>query len=115
MTARLTPQILVAVLRRLAEAEGGAAVVAQRGHDQAGGLLVVLTERGQSVRTAERRTGWDGELTWDVQLVENESAENRHFFDAMLQCRKESDADLWLLELDIPDAERFVAQMDALG
>lgn len=115
MTARLTPQILVAVLRRLAEAEGGAAVVAQRGHDQAGGLFVVLTERGQTVRTAERRTGWDGELTWDVRSNDSETAENSHSFDAMLQRRKKSDADLWVLELDIPNAERFVAQMQELG
>ena len=115
MSPRLTPQILVAVLRRLAEAEGGTAAVLQRGQDQAGGLLVVLTERGRPVRTAERRTGWEGELTWDVRVVESESPENRQIFQSMLQRRKDVDGDLWMVELDIPHAERFIPQMAALG
>ena len=115
MTARLTPQILVAVLRRLAEAEGGSAVVVQRGHDQAGGLLVVLTRRGEATHLVERRTGWEGELSWDARPIESESPENRHSFNAMLQRRIDTDDDLWVLELDIADGERFVAQMDALG
>ena len=115
MSPRLTPQILVAVLRRLAETEGGSAMVLQRGHDQAGGLLVVLTERGEATHLVERRTGWSGELEWDARTVASETAENRQSFASMLQRRKDSDDDLWVIELDIPDGERFVAQMAALG
>lgn len=115
MTPRLTAQILVAVLRRLAESEGGTAIVVHRGHERAGGLLVILTERGQERMLAERRTGWEGELTWDTRPLSLESAEKRHSFAEMLQRRKDDDEDLWVLELDVADAERFVAQMSAIG
>lgn len=115
MSARLTTQILVAVLRRMAEAEGGLGVVMNRGHEQAGGLLVVLTERGAECLRLERRTGWNGETNWDVVALDRESAEIRHSQAPMLQRRIDSDPDLWVLELDVANAERFAAQMGTIG
>ena len=115
MTARLATQMLVSVLRRMAEADGGSAVVVNRGHDQAGGLLVVLAERGEARQRLERRTGWDGETTWDAVALDSESSENRHSHGSMLQRRINADPDLWVLELDIADAERFAAQMGTIG
>lgn len=115
MTARLTTQILVAVLRQATEREGGTAVILHRGDPQAGGLLVALAERGETRMMLERRTGWEGELAWDRRVVSAESAENRRSESEMLQRRISGDPDVWAIELDIADAERFAAQMDAIG
>ncbi len=115
MTARLTTALLVTALRRMAEGEGGAATVLQRGDEQAGGLLVVLAERGIGRVRLERRTDWDGRLTWDRVALASESPENRRCHEDLLQRRMAGDPDLWGIELDVADAERFAAQMDALG
>ncbi len=115
MTARLTTQILVAVLRRLAEQGGGTATVLRRGDPQAGGLIAVVAQRGDTCFSMERRTGWNGELTWDRRSPDPESAENRRSFDEALRRRLADDPDLWQIELDVADAERFAADMEALG
>ena len=115
VTARLTTGILVAALRRMAEREGGTATVLRRGDPRAGGLMAVLAERGRVRFSLERRTGWEGELLWDRREPDSGSAENHRSFEEMLQRRIAADPDLWQIELDIPDAERFAAEMGALG
>ena len=115
MTPRLATGLLVAALRRMAEGAGGTAIVLQRGDATAGGLTVLLTERGEVRFTLERRTGWAGELLWDRREPDGESPENRQSFATMLHRRITDDPDLWQIELDIPDAERFAVQMAAIG
>lgn len=115
MTPRLATGMLVAVLRRLAESEGGTGTVLQRGEATAGGLIAVLAERGATRFSLERRTGWGGELLWDRRVPDGESPENRQSFAGMLHRRMGDDPDCWQIELDVADAERFAAQMTAIG
>ena len=41
--------------------------------------------------------------------------ENEEQFQRFLERRRKYDPDLWILELDIASAERFAAEMNAVG
>jgi hypothetical protein len=49
----------------------------------------------------------DGTRAWT--LSREQDAENKRAFWDYLDRRQNQDGDLWIVELDIPDAERFIA------
>lgn len=108
MTPRLTSRMTIdALLRRVAGAGGFGTVIA-RGDDSAGAILLLCTERGVVKSLLERTVDLDGEYRWTPCGPQDvEDAANR---DAYIQRRRDRDRDLWLIELDIPDAERFAAE-----
>jgi hypothetical protein len=109
---RLATHVLVSALIRQAEAAGGSAAVLGRGDRDAGGILLVIAERGQPMVLLERqfdpvadRLGWsriDGSHVGDPESLAQ-----------YLVRRRGSDPDLWVLELDTADAERFTARLAA--
>lgn len=106
--ARLASDMLVNALVRRANAAGGHAMVLARGDATAGAVLLLLVERGAGPRFVERGLGPDGR----AQLI---SAGPRDFADdgavtAYWQRRRGNDSDLWVVELDIADGERFAAE-----
>ena len=48
----------------------------------------------------------DGPRTWRLSLTEQ--IENSHEFERYLNKRANQDPDLWIIELDIANAERFI-------
>jgi hypothetical protein len=106
MSPRLTSAMLVSALVRRVNDEGGAATVLSKGDVTAGAILLILMERGivQSVR--ERVLGGDGLYAWTAVGPAEQSDR-----DAYLRRRRERDSDLWLVELDIANAERFTAEI----
>jgi len=109
---RLATSVLVSALRRKAEAEGGFAAILAKGDETAGAVLVILTEKGQNPTAYERLLQADGRYSWSpstAQLSEN-TAEVPEF----VARRRQFDPDLWVIELDIPSAERFAADMVSL-
>ena len=113
MTSRLASSILASALVRKAEAEGGFAAVLSRGDDDAGTILVILTERGGDQRLYERALQPDGSYCWEHVRGSRESADAE--VPALVARRRRFDPDLWVLELDIPSIERFAAEMNMLG
>ena len=112
MTGRLASSVLVGALIRLAETKGGFAAVLAKGDAEAGAIVVVLAERGANPHILERMLEPDGRYLWrdtNTQVSEN-SAEVPDF----IARRRRFDPDLWVLELDIPSAERFADEMNAL-
>lgn len=110
MTPRLTSRMIVdALLRRTAQLGGFGAVLA-RGDEGAGTILVQLAERGESRQLFERTFDYATDnYRWTACGPQDvESASSR---DAYIQRRRDQDRDLWTIELDIPDAERFAAEM----
>lgn len=100
---RLAAGLKVSALMRAVMAAGGFAVVLARGDDTAGSIAVVV--RG--------RLGED-----DVLLAPMMSGEGRYghmevargaAIAAWGERARQRDPDLWLVELDIPDAARFIA------
>lgn len=103
MKARLTAGMLVSALIRRIGAEGGNATVLAKGDSTAGAILLVIAERGVPQRLQERTLAIDGSYHW-AQTGPAALAEPG-VLDDYLARRRRSDPDLWVLELDAPDAE----------
>jgi hypothetical protein len=111
MTARLTSSVFVSGLLRLAEHEGGFGAVVTKGDATAGAVLVLLAERGQPAMLLERLLQPDGNYRWDSALA---AADDAGEVGRFLGRRRKFDPDCWVVELDIPSAERFAAEIRAL-
>lgn len=108
MTARLTSRIVIDALFRRVRAAGGFATVIAKGDDNAGGILALCLERGAVTSLLERASDFAGGWRWiGVGPQDVESGASR---DSYIQRRQDSDPDLWVIELDIPGAERFAAE-----
>lgn len=106
---RLTSAMLVSALVRRVNGAGGFATVIHHGDDRAGAILVECSDRGQSDMLLERITEFDGSIGW--RSVAAATGEDPGARSERLSRRLRSDPDLWVIELDIPDAQRFVAEM----
>ena len=109
--ARLQSSILVGALMRRAQSEGGFAAVLAKGDSNAGAVLVILAERGRKVRILERLLQPDGRYSW--QGVGEQALANTEETEKFLARRRKFDPDIWLIELDVPSAERFAAEMNS--
>jgi hypothetical protein len=109
MLARLTSAMLVSALLRRVSAEGGNAVIVARGDATAGSILLICLEKGARTALRERILGVDGRYGWAA--VGPDAAADEVDVDSWLARRRSRDPDLWIVELDIPNAERFAAEM----
>lgn len=91
---------------RRVQAEGGFAAVLHKGHAEAGTILVVLTENGRDSRVYERMPQPDGTRKWHCSRIQD--PENKQDFEDYLSRRAAQDDDLWIVELDIAQGERFI-------
>ena len=104
---RVAAKLQIDAIRRLCEGEGGFAAVLARGDPVAGDILIICRERGGSPMLLRRALRWGGPPSWrntETQLFENEEKLTSH-----LDQKRAVDPDLWLIDLDIPDVERFIA------
>ncbi len=76
-----------------------------RGGAEGGGILVQCADRGETVALLERQMGAGFRYEW--RATGPDSPEKWPDYVAL---RKKSDPDLWVIELDIADAQRFVAE-----
>jgi len=112
VSARLTSAVLVSALLRRAQAEGGFGAVLAKGDATAGAIAVILAEKGVRACLLERMLQADGQYSWQMAGSGEESDPD---FQALLDRRRKYDPDLWIVELDIASAERFAAEMNAVG
>ena len=110
--ARLSSQVLVSSLLRRAEVAGGFGAVLARGDATAGAVMVILMQRGTRTALLERLLQPDGSYAWQES---SHAGTDDEAFRAQLERRRRNDPDLWLVELDVADAERFAAEMNATG
>jgi hypothetical protein len=103
---RLPAHLEVAGLLRQVQAAGGFAAVLHKGERDAGTILVVLTKNGANARLFERMPSTSGVREW--QLSSTETPENKLEFAEYLARRGAQDPDLWIVELDIANGERFI-------
>ena len=105
---RLTASVEAAALVRRATADGDFAAVLRKGDPDRGSLIIIVRTRGAYVATLERSLGMDGAYHWErTGPGESESDEELAEF---LKRRVSFDPDLWLIELDVAQAERFIAE-----
>jgi hypothetical protein len=108
MMPRLTSTMLVSALVRRADQAGGSAMVLAKGDAGAGGILLLTYHKGTNPRFFERGlgpTGLPALIPAGSQDMGDEAAVSAYW-----QRRRGFDADLWVVELDIADAERFAAE-----
>lgn len=109
MTGRLTSAMLVSALVRRVNQAGGSAMILARGDPTAGGILCLAYHRGADPRFFERglgATGLPALISAGPQDIGDEQAVSDYW-----QRRRKFDGDLWVVELDIADAERFAAEV----
>lgn len=104
---RLPAHLEVGSLRRLAESNGGSAMVLAKGESDAGSILIVTMYRGKAARLYERMPQRDGTRSF-VQTREQDTEKPDEFSDYLTR-RRAQDPDIWIIEVDIDEAERFIA------
>lgn len=92
---------MAALLRRVG-AEGGFGAVLARGDATAGSIAVVVREAG-----GERLLAPIFAVSGGYEWVEVASGDT---IPPWTERARRNDPDLWIIELDIPDAARFVAE-----
>lgn len=109
MIARLPAHLEVAGILRLAESLGGFGMVLAKGERDAGTILLVTIHRDEPARLFEKMPQLDGNRRFVA--IRQEDVENKEEFSDYLARRKRQDADIWILEADVPDRERFIASL----
>ena len=103
--SRLASGLLVNALVRRVNDSGGIATVLAKGDPDSGAILIVATDRGGDPHCYER--GWDDQSR--PALVATGPAGDAEVTDYWKR-RRDRDRDLWVVELDSADAERFAAE-----
>ena len=111
--ARLPAHLEASGLLRRAEAAGGFATILTRGDRERGVMVVILAERGTHFACLERGLAATGAYLW--QKVGPESEATAVEVSGWCAQRRKFDRDLWLIELDVPQPERFIAETIAIG
>lgn len=84
-------------------------MVLAKGEPDSGSILVVLMENGANSRVYERMPMSDGSRGW--HLAKQEDRLQPQEFAEYLARRRAQDSDLWIIELDVPQGERFIGLM----
>ena len=100
--ARIASGVAVSALLRRGNAAGGFGTVLQRGDDTAGAIAIITRDRGET-RALERVMAMAGGYEW-------REAATGDAIESWSERARQRDPDLWIIELDIPDAARFVAE-----
>lgn len=113
MDDRLPTSLEVAGIIRRLESAGEFAAVVRRGDPDRGAVLLLVSSRGNHVACLERSLGPEGNYIWG-RTGPPESAGSAEINDFLAK-RARFDEDLWALELDIADPERFIAETISSG
>ena len=111
--SRLPAHVEVASILRRAEATGDFATIVKKGDSERGSLLLLVSSRGRHIACLERVLTLNGGYQWQATGPDDsaESAEVARF----LGKRARFDEDLWAIELDVADPERFIAETKLTG
>ena len=108
MTSRLPAKLEVAALVRAVQGDGGFASILHRGDPDRGTIILLIAQRGQPHAVVERRMTANFTYRW------SEGGPPAHWRD-WVESQSRNDPDCWLIELDVADAQRFIAETTASG
>ncbi len=111
--ARLPAHLEAASLLRRAESVGGFGVIVAKGDRDRGALILLIAERGTHFACLERGLAPSGAYAW--QTVGPERGATPTELSAWCAKRSDFDRDSWIIELDIPQPERFIAETTSIG
>ena len=111
---RLPAALEAAALLRQVQSGGGFGAILKKGDPDRGALLLVIASRGRHVGCLERVLSLaTGGYEWQ-RVGPNDSEGSQELADFLAR-RTRFDEDLWLIELDIAEAERFIAETTLTG
>lgn len=113
MDERLPASLEATALMRRAQSDGGFATLLKKGDPDRGALLLVVRGRDGHVACLERVLSMEGAYTWQSSGPGDSAGEQE--LAEFLQKRRRFDDDLWIIELDIAQPERFIAETTASG
>ena len=112
MNGRLSASVEATSIIRRAEASGDFAAILHKGDADRGALVITVHSRGAFVACLERALSPDGSYRW-AQTGPSDDEEGKV---AQFLARKvEFDPDLWVIELDVAQPERFIAETTSTG
>ena len=104
--ARLPAHLEVSGLLRQVNAQGGFATVIAKGEPDGGTIMVLTSCNARDYKIFERMPQADGERRWEC--VRRADDDRDGTLAAFLDRRRQQDPDLWIVELDIAQGERFI-------
>jgi hypothetical protein len=110
---RLAADVLVSALRRQADAYGAFAAIVRKGDRTSGSILLIRREKGRNPVLFEHMSAVSGGAHW-VEIPSQDVDKEQYIID-YLGRRVNRDPDLWIVELDVPFAERFTDILAAIA
>jgi hypothetical protein len=112
LSDRLPAGIEATAIMRRAESEGGFATIIRKGDADRGAITLLITQRGTITGVLERQMTVDFTYRWTNLSADRpfDGADWRDF----LAKKVNFDPDFWAIELDVPDAQRFIAETTGL-
>ena len=98
---------------RRVESGGGFATIIKRGDPDRGAITLLISEKGRIAAVLERQMDADFQYRW-ADLSADRPFDEATWRD-FLEKKRRFDPDFWAIELDVADAERFVAETTATG
>lgn len=108
MDERLPARLEATAIIRRVESGGDFAAILNRGDPDRGALVLVLQTRGRFCGILERQMGADFRYDWVLSRADEDP--NPEEIANLVAAKRRIDPDCWLIELDIADPERFIAE-----
>lgn len=112
--SRLNASVEASALIRQVQGDGGFAAVLRRGDPERGALLLVIGSRGEHHCCLQRQLQLSSGI-YEWIRVGPERSSGSADLSQFLASQARFDPDCWQIELDIPEAERFIAETTASG
>jgi hypothetical protein len=113
MAERLPAHVEVAAIMRRVDTGGGFATILRKGDPDRGTLTLFLQKRGEFCGILERELGPSFDYEWVFRPAEPDSGSQA--VSGLISRKAQFDPDSWLIELDIAEPERFIAETTASG
>ena len=88
-------------------------MILTKGDAEAGAILIMALEKGQITGLFERQMVAGMRYVWTG--IGPQALDNKAEIDEFIERRRARDPDLWVIELDIPNAPQFIADFDTLA
>lgn len=93
--------------------DGGFATILRRGDAERGTISLLVAERGTAQAVLERQMAADFTYRWTE--VPSSVAFSGSDWREWVEKKSRIDPDCWLVELDVADAQRFIAETTGAG
>jgi hypothetical protein len=106
--ARLATQLFASAILREVHSRGGTGAVLYKGDPVSGALLLLHAYKGDVIGAYDYVLNASGRY-----ILTPLTAQTLESVDSLCARRRKSDPDLWIVEVDIADGERFIADFGA--